>query len=88
MATCSFTILLEIELLDDVINAITRMHEALPKRHGAAFRRLERKLEKFGSGERPIGEPELRALGGGRFILIPPKALFDLVDEAQRLGVV
>ncbi len=88
MTQTVMTLTLETELVDDLINALKRTHTRLASRHGAAFRRLDRRLDRILSGERAIEAPQLRALGDGRFVVIPPRQLMDIVDEAARLGVI
>lgn len=82
------TLTLETELVTDVVEALKRVHARLPGRHGVAFRRLDSRLSRILDGERAVESPQLRALGDGRFVAMPPRQLLDIVDEAARLGVI
>jgi hypothetical protein len=87
MARLTVTFTLEGELISDAVDGLERVHKALAHRHGAAFRRLDRRIERIVTGEVSIEAPGLRYLGDGRFIAIPPRQFLDILDEAGRLGV-
>ncbi|HEY3694064.1 hypothetical protein [Phenylobacterium sp.] len=88
MTQITVTFSLETELMADVLDALQRAAHAIVRRHGAAFRRLDRKISAIVEGVSPIDAPTLQYLGDGRFVLIPPRQLMDIVNEAHSLGVI
>lgn len=88
MTQTTLTLHVESELLGDVLDSLARIGAALPKRHGAEFRRLDRRLCRIMDGEVAIDQPEIVSLGGGRLVILPPKQLRDIVSKAAELGVI
>lgn len=88
MAQLICTLTVETDLMGDVIDSLERVCRALPKRHGAEFRRLDRRISAIMEGGRAISPPTVQYLGGGRLVVIPPKELCDVVNAAHALGVI
>lgn len=79
---------LETDLIDDAINSLMRIREALPRRHGDAFRALERRLEALPARELEAGLRSLPDSEAISFIATPPQEWLDILAEAKRLGVI
>lgn len=75
----------ETELLEDAIREVDRIHVALVHRHGAEFRDLEHMIEAL--DPKALGEPDLASIGEGSIVVVPAKALLDIIAEGKRLGV-
>jgi hypothetical protein len=87
MAQTTLHFKLEFELLDDAVDQIARIDRALVNRHGSAFRDLERRIERLMEEGATCGREHLVALGPLRFVILPPREVTDLIDDAKRLGV-
>ena len=84
MARVLLALHVEIELLEDAISEIERVHRALARRHGDAFRALDRRIE---IACETGAEPDIRSLGADRLIALPPVEWREIIAEATRLGV-
>lgn len=88
MAQVSLTFVAETWPVYDAINTVMVIHERLAKRHGDAFRSLDRRIDAFmnkGFNENQIGHVDLEPL---LFVLTPPRELTEIVAEGRRLGVI
>ncbi|MAB00121.1 MAG: hypothetical protein CMN87_12185 [Stappia sp.] len=84
MARMIHTITVEGEMLRDAIDDLVRAHAALARRHGSAFRDLERRIEAI--AECGTALLELHKVGG-RLVAAPSGELTAVLVEARRLGV-
>lgn len=78
---------LETDLIADAAEDLRRVHAALTKRHGDAFRALERRIDGLGEAG---GLPCLHPLPDDTVTLLatPPQEWLDILAEAKRLGVI
>lgn len=81
------TLRCELDIVQDSLASIRRAHEALAKRHGDAFRQLERDIEALRYGG-PLMSPEPIDLGGGFLLFTPSTDLTALIQRAKGLGVI
>lgn len=75
---------IELDLVNDAIAEIERIHRALASRHGAAFRALDKRIETL---HETIHFTEARKLDGEVIVMIPPVAWTAVIADAKRLGV-
>jgi hypothetical protein len=68
----------------DQMNLVATVAERLTHRHGAPFRRLERRIERLDGA---TIEPVIHDLGGGAFLATVP-ALTEILCEARALGII
>lgn len=85
MAQTIVSIQFEDELIQDGINALIRVRDALRTRHGPQCRALERRIDTL--GETP-GALTITALEVGRFVIQPPAIWTQILAEADRLGLI
>jgi hypothetical protein len=85
MAVLFTKITAEMEEFHDAVAHVQEVHAALARRHGAAFRKLERTIEDW--LEDPAGGIGMHWLDGGRVMVAPAGPLTGILKEARRLGV-
>ncbi len=81
-----FTLTGELDLVLDAVRDVQRIHALLTKRHGDAFRALERRIDAL-SEMADWGEWGQADLEPGRFVLFVPAALAQIIADARSLGV-
>lgn len=81
----ALTLKFETELVADLVAQLCRIEDALRFRHGDAFRALERRIEAF--TEQP-STVSFQALDAEISIATPPRELVELIQEAERLGII
>ena len=77
---------IEMDLLDDAMMSLERIHRNLEGRSGRKATSLELRLER--AIDQPVGDLEFVRLDNSRSVAIPPKIWRDLIDEARKMGVV
>lgn len=87
MAKTVLTLMVETDLIQDAANDIEVIFRRLAKRHGAAFRELERRIEALSETDR-WGEMATHQLLDGTVIFEPPSAFKEIIADARRLGVI
>lgn len=85
MADTGLTISVEGSCITDAFGELMLAHERLAKRHGAAFRALERDIEAITDDF--SGCVEIHWMGDGSIMAAPAGRLTDALREARRLGV-
>jgi len=88
MARTQLSFSVETDGMLDAIADLERVSEALPRRHGAAFRDLDRRLCAIFEGDIAITPPDVRYLGDGIFVAVLPIELSALLATARRIGVI
>lgn len=79
------TIRLETDAIADAADLISKIRDALRRRHGDQFRALERRIEALpDAGD----APQVQGLDRLTLIATPPQAWTDIIAEAVRLGVI
>lgn len=86
MAAVVLTITPELHLVHDAIDQLARIRHALFKRHGDAFRALQRDIEALDGGSLTLSDPH--DLGEGFLVFEPPREIAELIARAKTLGVV
>lgn len=86
-ALVSFALIAEFELLHDAVDTLQRIHELLAKRHGEAFRALERRIEALADAPSwgDVGHADLEP---GRVVLFASPMLTQIIADARDLGVI
>lgn len=85
MADTGLTISVEGSCITDAVGELMLAHERLAKRHGAAFRALERSIEDITDDF--SGCIETHWMGDGSIMAAPAGRLTEALREARRLGV-
>lgn len=85
MADAGLTISVESFCITDAVGELMLAHERLSKRHGAAFRALERSIEAIPDDF--SGCIETYWMGDGSIMVAPAGRLTKALREARRLGV-
>jgi hypothetical protein len=88
MARTMLTVSIECDLINDFLADWERVGRELPRRHGAAFRALDRRMSAIQEGEAPVSDTEWHDLGEANFIITAPREMVEVVAEARRLGVI
>jgi N-acetylglucosamine kinase-like BadF-type ATPase len=87
MAMVTLTLSVETELVHDAADLLERIDRALAKRHGEAFRALDRRLDALAESGNLVA-PEMVDLEPGRFVMVPSDELKSIIAEAKKLGVI
>lgn len=87
MTQIHLTLCAETELLWDAAEDLQRIHAALAKRHGDAFRRLDWDIENAFGAIAP-GDIGSERLDGSTFVFTPPAAWLELIERGRALGVI
>lgn len=85
MADTGLAISVESSCITDAVVELMLAHERLAKRHGAAFRALERSIEAIADDF--SGCIETYWMGDGSIMAAPAGRLTEALREARRLGV-
>lgn len=86
MATVKHHLSVEMDALHDAIGLLSEIHARLATKHGEAFRKLDRAIERF--IDDPTDATEIHWLGGGRLVAAPKGRLTEMLREARELGVI
>jgi len=88
MAQLVRTLTVEMDLVGDAIDDVERIFRALARKHGPAFRALEREVERLMNGDAELSPPPFHHIGGGCYVAEPYPELAAIVREARALGVI
>lgn len=88
MATLHLTITAEWGGAVDAMRTLQRVHEALAKRHGDAFRALDRRIDALLEDGALLLHPEVIDLGDGHWSMRASDEAISILVEARRLGVI
>lgn len=77
---------IETDLIGDAIDRMVDIHAALARRHGDAFRTLERRIETVVETG-VLGDFRIHAIGDGHMVAGVPQVLAGIIQEAAALGV-
>lgn len=86
MAQVKLTLQIEMEYTRDAIADLALIHERLARRHGAAFRDLDRRIE--GIVEGGFSAPGMHYLGAGVICAGVPVEIAAVIRDARSLGVI
>jgi hypothetical protein len=75
----------EVDALMDVVPELAAIHQALTHRHGEAFRKLERDVERLVDGDIDV---VMHDLGDGRLSFAPGPKVTDLLRRARAMSVI
>jgi hypothetical protein len=85
MARTTLTLTVEMELINDACQDMDLIADALPKKHGAKYRDLDRRMMDLEGGNLT---PVPHDLGEGRIVLAPPVQIAAIIRDARSLGVI
>ena len=85
MAQLRMTLTAETSFIQDAIVTVSRVHDALSRRHGQRFRALDRRIEAIAEG---FTVPEPVHLGDCIFCFPAPPEFVAIIAEARALGVI
>ena len=86
MLTAHVSLRLETDLIQDAVDDLSRIHEALAYKHGERYRDYERRLEALMKTE--VSTAEFKPIGPGWLVAIPPVEFTKMIAEAQNLGII
>jgi hypothetical protein len=88
MTSLELLVSVEMELIQDAVDDLALIHERLARRHGEAFRQLERRIEAVGVDGANLGTFDMLPLEGMRLVATVPSVVAGLIADARRLGVI